>query len=171
MRLTDINVNPILRGPIDRKSPIKYCSMGPMGLFVFMINAGYLAASLTSKLLGRNFISDLHILHWACFAICASGLLLLLCGMWEVTRNNICRATAFSTFRCFWLVNGLKMRAETYFSAKINPELLNTPYPWSGFICLLLIFRFCLNLLYQTLAHDKISATLIFFLSPNIFLE
>lgn len=135
------------------------CNMGPAGLFAFSLTVGLETAELTGRLV-PNFVEPSFVLTYATYAFFVSGLLQLLVGMWEVTRNNIYGATAFSLFGCFWLANGLKLILVNYFGANIPEELLG-PDDWGNFIRNLYILGFTSVLFKQTLIMNRVTTTLI----------
>jgi len=174
IRLTDVNVDPVTltnSSNIQTQSSNRnmQCNMSPLGLFAFTMTVGFENSALISELTNGKFVSESFILTWAPYAIFISGLLQLLVGMWEVTRNNVYGATAFSAFGCFWLANGLKMYTETVFGSQIDPELLTTPDPWGLFIRHLFILGLTCNLVYATLSMNMTSTVLTTLLSCNMF--
>lgn len=95
------------------------------------------------------------------YAFFVSGLLQLIAGLIEASRNNIYGATAFSAFGCFWLANGTKTILVAYFPDQIPEELLNGSDPVGNFIRNFYIMAFVCVLFKQTLVGSKLSSVLI----------
>ena len=75
--------------PNPNPNPNPNLIKSPLGLFAFTMTVGFENSALISELTNGKFVSESFILTWAPYAIFISGLLQLLVGMWEVTRNNV----------------------------------------------------------------------------------
>jgi len=137
-----------------------HCNMSPAGLYAFCMINGLEAAYMLSELMYGS-VSPAYVLTYATYAFFVGGLLQLLVGMWEVTRNNIYGATAFSCFGCFWLANGLKLILVTYFPAQIPPDVLGVDDEWGHFIRELYICFLAVVLLKITLTMNKTTTALL----------
>ena len=130
-----------------------------MGLFAFSLTVILETADLYGKLF-ENSVNPSFVLTWGPYAFFVSGLIQLIVGMFEVTRNNIYGATAFMAFGSFWLANGTRLVLTTYFPDQIPPNL-DEPDPVGTFIRNIFIFAFLCVLFKQTLVASKLSSLLI----------
>lgn len=162
VRLTEKNVGG------EDKQPQHACNMSPVGLFAFSLTMGLEAIDLTEHVVGSR-IEPNFVLTWGPYAFFVSGLLQLIVGLFEAARNNVYGATAFSSFGCFWLSNGLKLIMQSYFPADIPEDLASPADDWGTCIRTLYIAAFVCVLFKQTLALNKISTVLIGLLIINQF--
>jgi succinate-acetate transporter protein len=102
------------------------------------------------------------------YAFFISGLLQLIAGLVECTRNNIYGATAFLAFGSFWLANGTRLILLAYFPEQIPEEYLVAD-PWGNFIRNFYIMAFVGVLFKQTLVGSKLTSVLIALLFGQMF--
>jgi succinate-acetate transporter protein len=138
----------------------QFCNTSPIGLFAFSMTVAMESAELFGRLVPGT-VDESFVLVWGPYAFFVSGLLQLIVGMWEVTRNNIYGATAFMAFGSFWLANGLKLILVNYFPDEIPSELLGASDPTGNFIRNLWILAFVCVLFKETLVMNKLSSALI----------
>jgi succinate-acetate transporter protein len=143
--------------PQSNQSMNQNCSTTPPGLFGFTLNVAMEATSLLPTLVPGT-VNESFVLLWGPYTFFVSGLLLLISGMFSVTRNNIYGATAFMTFGCFGLANGSRLILANYFPDAIPPTL-SASDPVGSFIRNIFIFGFGCALLKQTF-HLKRFTTL-----------
>jgi succinate-acetate transporter protein len=146
----------------------QYCNTSPVGLFAFSMTVALETADLFGRLVVGT-VDQSFVLVWGPYAFFVSGLLQLIVGLWEVTRNNIYGATAFMGFGCFWLANGLKLILLNYFPDEIPPELLGSSDPTGECIRNLWLMAFVCVLFKQTLVMNKLSSILIGLLVGLLF--
>lgn len=139
---------------------LQFCNTSPIGLFAFSMTIALESAELFGRLVPGT-VDESFVLIWGPYAFFVSGLLQLIAGMWEVTRNNIYGATAFMAFGSFWLANGLKIILVNYFPDEIPSELLAASDPTGNCIRNLWISAFLCVLFKETLVMNKLSSTLI----------
>merc|ERR1711985_155484 len=100
------------------------------------------------ELTNGTVVAHSYMLLYGPYAFFVGGVLQLLVGMWEVTRNNIYGATAFSCFGCFWMANGTMLTLKTYFPSQLSDEVLHGGADeWGHFIRELYILFLVLALL------------------------
>jgi succinate-acetate transporter protein len=138
---------------------VPHCNTSPVGLFAFSLTVALESADLLGKLV-PNTVAPSFVLTWGPYAFFVSGLLQLIVGMFEVTRNNVYGATAFMAFGCFWLANGAKLIFTSFFPADIPDEYL-VDDPVGQFIRSFYIFGFVCVLFKQTLVMNRLTTTLI----------
>jgi len=169
IRLTDLcssnndGIASTTEGTKDHHYPQQYnnhCNMSPAGLYAFCMINGLEAAYMLSELMYGS-VSPAYVLTYATYAFFVGGLLQLLVGMWEVTRNNIYGATAFSCFGCFWMANGLKLILVTYFPAQISQDVLGVDDEWGHFIREIYICFLAVVLFKITLTMNKTTTALL----------
>jgi succinate-acetate transporter protein len=136
------------------------CNTSPIGLYAFSMTVALETAELFGRLVPGT-VDESFVLIYGPYAFFVSGLLQLIVGMWEVTRNNIYGATAFMAFGSFWLANGLKLILVNYFPDEIPSELLGASDPTGNFIRNLWILLFVCVLFKETLVMNKLSSALI----------
>ena len=166
LRLTDTSLEGNDGGKAQAAMPQK-CNTSPVGLFAFSLTVALESADLLGKLV-PNSVDPSFVLIWGPYGFWLSGLLQLIVGIFEVTRNNVYGATAFMAFGSFWLANGTKLIFTAYFPASIPDELLG-PDPVGQFIRNFYIFAFVCVLFKQTLVMNKISTSLITLLCILLF--
>lgn len=135
------------------------CTLNPVGLFAFSLTVIMENADTFGKLV-PNTVAPSFLLLWGPYAFFVSGLLQLIAGIVEATRNNIYGATAFTAFGCFWLANGTRLIFLGYFPDQIPDEYL-LPDPVGNFIRNFYIMAFVCVLFKQTLVSSKLSSFLI----------
>ena len=160
IRLTDLSSGEASEGKASESSSPVFCTTNPVGLFAFSLTVMMETADLYGKLL-NNSVDPSFILTWGPYAFFVSGLLQLIAGMFEVTRNNIYGATAFLAFGSFWLANGTKLILIAYFPDQISPEYLDASDPVGNFVRNIYIMAFACVLFKQTLVSSKLSTILI----------
>jgi succinate-acetate transporter protein len=138
----------------------QFCNTSPVGLFAFSMTVALESVELFGRLVPGT-VDESFVLIWGPYAFFVSGLLQLIVGMWEVTRNNIYGATAFMAFGSFWLANGLKLILVNYFPDEIPSELLGASDPTGNFIRNFWIMAFVCVLFKETLVMNKLTSTLI----------
>lgn len=156
LRLTDVRAG---GSSDDRGAPRGNCNTSPLGLFAFSLTMALEAVDVTEGLVGTR-IEPSFVTTWGPYAFFVSGLLQLIVGLFEVTRNNVYGATAFSAFGCFWLANATKTIFTTYFPGEISDEFLERD-DWGTCIRKLYILAFVCVLFKQTLVLNKLSTALI----------
>lgn len=139
------------------------CSMSIAGLFGFVMINGlegtYMLMKLTSE---YGFVAESYMLIYGPYAFFVGGLLQLLAGMWEVKRNNIYGATAFSCFGSFWMAKGTIYTLKTYFPSQLSDEILDSGADeWGHFIVELYVLLLVLALLKVTFTMNKTTTALI----------
>jgi succinate-acetate transporter protein len=159
IRLTDTSPGGNDSGKNQASAMSHNCNTSPVGLFAFSLTVALEMTDLLGKLV-PNSVAPSFVLTWGPYAFWLSGLLQLIVGMFEVTRNNIYGATAFMAFGSFWLANGTRLIFENYFPADIPDELL-VPDPVGNFIRNLYIFGLLCVLIKQTLIMNKLITILI----------
>jgi succinate-acetate transporter protein len=138
----------------------QFCNTSHIGLFAFSMTVALETAELFGRLVPGTVDESFNLI-WGPYAFFVSGLLQLIVGMWEVTRNNIYGATAFMAFGSFWLANGLKLILVNYFPDEIPSELLGASDPTGNCIRNLWILAFVCVLFKETLVMNKLSSALI----------
>src|SRR6185437_16797448 len=68
---------------------------------------GLAAFALTTFMLSGHNASFIPDVIWIGLALFYGGLCQLLAGMWEFRNRNVFGATAFSTYRGFWMSRGI----------------------------------------------------------------
>jgi succinate-acetate transporter protein len=159
IRLTDTSSGGSDSGKNQAFATPHNCNTSPVGLFAFSLTVALETANLLGKL-APNSVAPSFVLTYGPYGFWLSGLLQLIVGMFEVTRNNIFGATAFMAFGSFWLANGTKLILENYFPAEIPDDLLVAD-PVGNFIRNFYIFGFVCVLLKQTLIMNKLITSLI----------
>jgi len=86
----------VLKARKERANP------APLGLFAFGLTTALLQGA-TTKLTAHG--AGVHLT--SAFGLFYGGLVQLLCGAWEVSRNNIFGVTAFSSYGAFWMSLGV----------------------------------------------------------------
>ena len=165
IRLTDVaateaETNSHASAALPAAARPQFCNTSPIGLFAFSMTVALESAELFGRLVPGT-VDESFVLVWGPYAFFVSGLLQLIVGMWEVTRNNIYGATAFMAFGSFWLANGLKLILVNYFPDEIPSELLGASDPTGNFIRNLWILAFLCVLFKETLVMNKLSSSLI----------
>jgi succinate-acetate transporter protein len=161
IRLTDVAATAAEKSSHVSAAPQpQFCNTSPIGLFAFSMTVALETAELFGRLVPGT-VDESFVLVWGPYAFFVSGLLQLIVGMWEVTRNNIYGATAFMAFGSFWLANGLKLILVNYFPDEIPSELLGASDPTGNFIRNLWILAFVCVLFKETLVMNKLSSALI----------
>ena len=166
LRLTDTSMGGSDGGK-DQVSKHHNCNTTPVGLFAFSLTVALETAELMGRLV-PNSVSPSFVLTYGPYGFWLSGLLQLIVGMFEVTRNNIYGATAFMAFGSFWLANGTRLILTAYFPADIPDDLLGAD-PVGLFIRNFYIFAFACVLFKQTLVMNKLSTTIITLLCILMF--
>jgi len=103
IRLTDTTSSGFVVDAGTAQQPQRQiCSTVPVGLFAFSMTVGLEAAGTLSHLVDGS-VDPSFVLTWAPYAFFVSGLLQLIVGLWEVTRNNIYGAYSMIGFElgCF----------------------------------------------------------------------
>ena len=144
-----------------------HCNTSPVGLFAFSVTVALECAGLLGKLV-PNTVDPSFVLTWGPYAFWLSGILQLIVGMFEVTRNNVYGATAFMAFGSFWLANGTKLIFTSYFPADIPEEYLGDD-PVGHFIRNIYIFGFACVLFKQTFIMNRLTTILIALLCALTF--
>jgi succinate-acetate transporter protein len=165
IRLTDVTATEAKKsshvpGAVSAAPQPQFCNTSPVGLFAFSMTVAMESAELFGRLVPGT-VDESFVLVWGPYAFFVSGLLQLIVGMWEVTRNNIYGATAFMAFGSFWLANGLKLILVNYFPNEIPSELLGASDPTGNFIRNFWILAFICVLFKETLVMNKLSSALI----------
>jgi succinate-acetate transporter protein len=170
IRLTDVAATEAEKSshaPAAAAPGPQFCNTSPIGLFAFSMTVALESAELFGRLVPGT-VDESFALIWGPYAFFVSGLLQLLVGMWEVSRNNIYGATAFMSFGSFWLANGLKIILVNYFPDEIPAELLGASDSTGNFIRNFWILGFLCVLFKQTLVMNKLSSVLIGLLLPML---
>jgi len=94
----------------------------PLGLAAFALTTFLLSA------INAGWAKSSTGLDWWGFAIAYGGLIQLLAGMWEFRNRNVFGATAFSTYRGFWIGVGLWLHFVA--PAATHPLSLNKDLGW-----------------------------------------
>jgi succinate-acetate transporter protein len=176
VRLTDVDASEWANsGPVQMKPQQKqvattqYCNTSPTGLFAFSLTIALDTANVFGKLVPGT-VNDSFILTFGPYGFFISGLLQLIVGMFEVTRNNIFGATAFMTFGGFWLANGLRLILLGYFPDQISDGNLAAD-PVGGFIRNFYIFGFVSVLFKQTLYLTRGTSLMVGLLCVFVFAD
>jgi succinate-acetate transporter protein len=165
IRLTDVaateaETNSHASAAVPAAPQPQFCNTSPVGLFAFSMTVALETAELFGRLVPGT-VDESFNLVWGPYAFFVSGLLQLIVGMWEVTRNNIYGATAFMAFGSFWLANGLKLILLNYFPDEIPSELLGASDPTGNCIRNLWMMAFVCVLFKATLVMSKLTSALI----------
>jgi len=161
IRLTDLNEIFNDTNTIKARPPPKQrCNTSPVGLFAFSLTVALDNLDLLGKLVGGS-VDASFLLTFGPYAFFVSGLLQLLVGLNEISRNNVYGATAFMAFGCFWLANGTKLILLTYFPDEISDEQLLGTSEVADFVREFYIFMFACALFKQTLVMNKLTTGLI----------
>jgi succinate-acetate transporter protein len=165
IRLTDVAATEAEKNsyaPVAVEAPprLQFCNTSHIGLFAFSMTVAMESAELFGRLVPGT-VDASFVLIWGPYAFFVSGLLQLIVGMWEVTRNNVYGATAFLAFGSFWLANGLKLILINYFPDEIPSELLGASDSTGNCIRNLWILGFVCVLFKETLVMNKLSSALI----------
>lgn len=145
------------------------CNTSPVGLFAFSMTVGLDSLNILRKL-DQGSIDPSFLLTWGPYAFFVSGLVQLLVGLNEISRNNVYGATAFLAFGAFWMANGAKLILTTYFTEGI-PEVLLVPSQNKAdtFLREFYICIFACVLFKQTLIMNKLTTALIGVLIVYLF--
>lgn len=85
---------------------------GSLGLFAFALTTGFLMLEVAGAV-ESGFVYTV-----APCALMYGGLVQLLVGMWEIKRNNLFGAAAFTSYGAFWMIFFFE---KVFFSSKIFP--------------------------------------------------
>lgn len=166
IRLTDLMEEATVTA--STSSAPQRCNTSPVGLFAFSLTLGLESADKLGTLVSGT-VDESFVLIWGPYAFFVSGLLQLLVGLNEISRNNIYGATAFMAFGCFWLANGTKLILMNYFPDEIPESLFVASDPTGEFIRNMYIAVFVCILFKQTLVMNKLTTTLIGLLIIQLF--
>jgi uncharacterized protein len=160
-RLTDLQSGELIQSTAKAESTATgFCTASPVGLFAFSLTIILEVAHIFGKLVNYSVHPSFKLI-WGPYAFFVSGLLQVIAGLIEASRNNIYGATAFMTFGCFWLANGTQIILTTYFPDQIPAEYLEAGDPVGNFIRNIYITAFLCVLLKQTFVSSKLSSLLI----------
>ena len=166
IRLTDTRASSEMgKGADNVTHPKQICNTSPIGIFAFSMTLALESTHGLMKLGGT--VDESFDLTWGPWAFFVSGLLQLIVGILEVTRNNIYGATAFLAFGCFWMANGLKLILINYRPSEIPLELLGDD-PTGNCLRNLWILGFVCVLFKQTLVMNKVTSLLIGLLAVQV---
>jgi uncharacterized protein len=170
-RLTDLQSGELMHSTSKEESPaIGFCTATPLGLFAFSLTVILEVAHIFGKLVNYSVHPSFNLI-WGPYAFFVSGLLQVIAGLIEASRNNIYGATAFMTFGSFWLANGTQIILTTYFPDQIPSDYLEVGDPVGNFVRKIYITAFLFVLLKQTFVSSKLSSLLIGVLLALLFVS
>ncbi|KAI2500337.1 GPR1/FUN34/yaaH family [Fragilaria crotonensis] len=168
-RLTDLSSgdagDPVLKTEQTRSG---FCTLAPLGLFAFSLTVIMDVVHLLGNLV-ENSINPSFYLIWGPYAFFVSGVLQIIAGLVEASRNNIYGGTAFLAFGCFWLATSTKLILTVYFPDQIPEQYLSAPDPVGDFFRNFYIAAFVCVLYKQTLIASKLTTLLIGLLACKVF--
>jgi succinate-acetate transporter protein len=168
IRLTDLN--DLQSSTAKTSAPVapQRCNTSPVGLFAFSFTVLLETLNILRKLVDGS-VDDSYLLVWSPYAFFVSGLLQLIVGLNEITRNNVYGATAFLAFGSFWLANGTKNMLTTYFPDEINDSFLIGSGNVDTCVREVWIMLFACALFKQTLAMNMLTSGVVALLIAYLF--
>jgi uncharacterized protein len=168
IRLTDLNDLPSSATKTTAPVGPQRCNTSPVGLFAFSLTVLLETLNTLRKLVDGS-VDDSYLLVWSPYAFFVSGLLQLIVGLNEITRNNVYGATAFLAFGSFWLANGTTIMLTTYFPDQINDNFLIGSGNVETCVREVWIMLFACALFKQTLAMNMLTSGLVAVLIAYLF--